>query len=347
MNKLFALVSGLLISSTALSQAQTSVTTEPVGFLKVTLPAAPGVGLSTVTPAAFPLARNPVDVGIITSVGSNTITSSGATWGTLSSTAAPHFIKISSGPAASPTQGVGRFFKISSNTSTVLTLENDGVNLSTVILPDSRYQIFPAHTFASLFGSTTTSLLSGTPADADLIRIYRIVAPSTTPAWVTFWHNGTEWRRIGSALSQNDTLVYPDEGMLLVRRGLSPITLSFVGCAPTTTEQTQIPGPDVTPLANRFPVDLTLGSLGLENLEGWKKDLSPSVADNVRIFDGATWLSYWYSPGNGGTVVPGWKRIGASGDQAAVKISAGSSILVVRQSSSLGKNDILTQSLPY
>jgi uncharacterized protein (TIGR02597 family) len=307
------------------SLSATEVVSAPVGFLQLTFPA------SSTSTLSIPLQRNPVAVGLITFVGTTTLSDSNASWisGQFSAVSKPYLVKIVCGAAA------GRYFLITANTAHQLTVEPRGTALSTTVAAGDRYQIIPARTLGLLFGTSTVPFLTNTdPALADNLKLW------SGSAWEIYYHNGTSWLRKGSTTVKNDVVVYPDEGMVLVRRGTTPLTLAFAGEASVIAEQTEVVGPATTFAANRYPVNTTLNNLGLLNLPNWLSGATAADADRVQIRQGGSWITFWH---NGSQ----WKKGGTSAVQDNTSIAAGTGYLILRRSSSTGLNDFASQPLPY
>lgn len=308
-----------------------SVTTVPVGFQSITIPAASGSTPSR-TLIGISLQPTPVDTGLITSATNSTLTNSSANW-TTNYASSPYLVKVMTGA------GVGRFFLITSNTTSQLTVATQGVDLGTVVSPGDRYQISPANTLGSLFGTTTVQFQTGDSAStADNVLIWN----GTT--FATYYNDTTGWQVGGSFSSQNNTIIYPDEGFFVVHRNASPITVTFTGIIPSTAERTLIPGSGGDLVAQRFPTDTTLGSLNLNSLTGWVSSDSASTSDNVLLWNGttSTWDTYYYD--NTG---PNWAKGGSFSAQDSTAIPAGSAFFIRRKSGSTAGTIYLTGTLPY
>jgi len=335
-----------LFAFASLGLAQTVATT-PVGFTTATIPAAP----SGTTPANTTICSAfyaPAEfTGAVSSVdSSNQISLSGAAFGNLTTVA--HLARFKSGGS------VGRFFVVTANSATQVTLNTaatggSGYTLTTgspgagqtqVVAGDS-VEILPANTFGSLFGtvpvanSGTMPFLTGATFDvADNIQLFN------GATWDVYFHNGTNWRKTGSGLNQNNTVVLPDRGMFVIRRATSALSLNFLGTVPSTTEKTDFPGPGNTFKANRFPLDTNLLTLGLQTLPNWQSGATFDVADNVYLWNGTTWVVYFWNGTN-------WKKTGSGLNQNTTAVPTGTPFFVVRQSSASGATSTLTQTLPY
>jgi uncharacterized protein (TIGR02597 family) len=324
-------VAGLMTALTAQeSRGQTTVATNPVGYVNITATSGETTAMS------IPLQGSAAFTGTVSSVtyasGSSTVTSSSADWtttyGPFSSN--PYIMQMLSGSST------GEYFVIASNTTTSLSVS--GTNLTSQIAVGDQFSIVPLDTLGSLFGTNaaTTGFNVGTnPATVDNVVLRGAFG------WITYYNNGTNWLRQGDGTgsSQNSVPLYPEQGMLIVRQPSSNLVLTVLGNVPTTALQTNLPAGATTFLANRFPVDTSIGGLGLNTYSQWNAGTNPSTCDNLVIRGVFGWLTYYY---NGST----WLRQGdgTGSPQSTTDIPTGSSILIVRQS---GSTLPLNQALPY
>jgi len=314
-----------------------SATTPPIGFFTVTVPAGSAASPSY-TPLSIPLYNNAVFAGAVTSVDSATqITLGGAVWiaGQFATTAAPRFAKVTAGA------GVGRSFLVTGNTTSQLTLSlahtPTMADLRTVLAAGDTVSILPANTLGSIFGTTAPILTTGASASvAD--NVYLLNGPGL--GWSTYFHNATNWRKAGSLANQNDTIFYPDEGILVVHIGVAPVTLMLSGQVPSTVEKTDISGTGSTFGAQRFPVDMQLSAVGYQSLPGWVPGATVSTADNVWAWSTSLkrWEQFYYNGTN-------WRKAGSIANQNTRVLPAGSAVIVIRAGTSTAAT--LSQSLPY
>jgi hypothetical protein len=146
--------------------------------------------------------------------------------------------------------------------------------------------------------------------------------------------------RHGTSTIQNNVVIYPDEGIQVIRRATTPVTISIAGEASLIAEKTQVIGSARTFSANRYPVNATLKNLGLLALPNWLSATNSSSADLVQFCEAGKWVTYWHNGMN-------WIKGGTSGSQDNAPIPAGSGYLINRKSSSVGVSDVATQPLPY
>jgi uncharacterized protein (TIGR02597 family) len=339
----------VLIATVTFASAQ-SVTTIPVGFETATIPAAASASNPSNTPVFVPFYPVADFQGAVSTVDSSSALSiSGAAFTANQFTTTPHLARLKSGAS------VGRFFFISANTATQLTLDTfapDPVNhpygagytLTTGAPSNTQAQvnvgdsveILPANTLGTLFGTSTVPFLTGTPDVADNIFLFN------GTSYDLYYHNGTNWRKNGNLSNQNNAVVLPDRGLFILRRG-GALNLTFLGTVPSTTERTDFPGAGSTFKGTRFPVDMTLAGtnqLNLQTLPGWLKSTDPTAADSVYIWNGASWDQYYHNGTN-------WRKSGNLANQDTKVIPLGAAMFVIRQSGATGNTSTLVQPLPY
>ncbi len=309
------------------------------------MPAATDVNTPSSAVISTPFYQPATFVGTVSSVDSaNQVSLTGASFGTLANTLA----RFKSG------NSVGRFFQVTANTATQVTLDTSaaggsGYTLTTgspsttqtqVAVGDS-VEILPANTLSTLFGSTsaTVPFQQGTSATgADNVLLFN------GTSWDTYYFNGStnHWRKSGNLNNQDNVVVLPDRGIFIVRRATSALPLTFLGAVPSSTEKTDFPGAGSSFRSVRFPVDTTLGTLALQTLPNWTTGTSASGIDNVLIWGGTSWGIYYY---NGST--SHWRKSGNLNNQDTLAIPTGTAIFVSRVSSAAGSTSTLTQTLPY
>ncbi len=310
--------------------AQTTVTTNPVGYVNVTVPSGENAA------ASVPLQNSPVFTGTVSSItyvsGSSSIGSVTADWTSTYGPFAtnPYIVQFLSG------QSTGLYYPIASNSTSTLAVS--GTNLTSLVAVGDSFEILPLDTLGSLFGTNaaTAGFNVGTdPSVADNVLIRGAFG------WLTYYNNGSNWLRQGDATltSQNSVPLYPEQGMLIVRQASSNLVLTITGVVPTTALQTSLPASTTTFLANRFPVATTIAGLGLSSLAQWNAGTNPATCDNLLIHGTFGWLTYYYNGTN-------WLRQGDATEtsQNTTAIGVGSSVLIVRQS---GSSIELNQALPY
>jgi uncharacterized protein (TIGR02597 family) len=329
-------VASTMVTAASL-QAQTTASTVPVGYLAITVPAAASATSPSNAAVSVPFYAGLIPAGSIKSVDSaSSFSIEGANWVVNQFTAAPHFVRIKSGAQT------GRLFLITAHTANQLTVETRGYTLVSgapattgqiQLQTTDTAEIIPAHTLGTLFGAGAIGT-GASAAVADNVIIW------DGSQWVVYFHDGTSWLKSGSFVSQNDAPVRPDTTMFIVRRALTPLDLVLIGTVPSGLERTDIPGPGSVFASRRFPVDTTLGALGLHSLPGWAAGSSASAADEVDLWNGSTWESFYYNGSN-------WKKAGSFVNADSQPVAAGTGLFITRRSSATGTTATLAQPLPY
>ena len=331
-----------LLSVPAYAQVATS---RPVGYLVQTIPA--GQTRSFSVPFDAELSSQSGAVGRLTAVGATTIENSAAGWtpGAFSTAAAPYFLRLTSGAHA------GRSFRIVTpdNTATRLTLANDGVDLTSLGLTvgtttGTTFEIVPGDTLATFFGTTAAgdTLVvqgAGDPLSADLIQVWG------GAGWLNFYYN-TVWSRwardtdVSTDPTRNHFLLRSDRGLMLTRRGATPLTLAVVGRVLATPQRAVHTRSEnaLTFLATMQPGDVTLGALALQTSDrtaGWRSSADPADADILLVWSGATWFSFFFN-----SSVGHWQRVGdATPNRDSFVIASGTPVFVQRRTAGTSTAD--------
>jgi len=352
----FLLVASLASSLTVPAiHAQTTATTDPVGFVTVGIAAGTGSAKKN-TLFSVPLLETEAIsgqvAGTITGVTANTISNSGAGWtaGALSAPATPYLIQITSGAAE------GRMFLIASsantggavsgtaNTATTVTvssLDASQVDLTSlgIVTGTDTYKIYACDTLSSFFGTPATSgVLGGTgSSNADTI----VVVSNGSSATYFYSTSSNRWSRVGlGSPDASNVPLLPYYGIQYCRLGNTALSFVVTGGVPTVDRQVAIKRSGPTLLAQYWPADSTLGSLGLQNLVGWQSGSSASTADTVVLTSAGAASTYFYNGTN-------WKRVALGSPNAdTTPIPVGTTISISKKGSAAGFST-LTQQAPY
>ena len=301
-----------------------SLVSRPTGLLKIQV----NVGESK--PISIPLADAYVYAGTVSTAGADRITTTGAGWavnayGPLASN--PHLVRFTTGGAS------GQHYRITSHTADTLIIQTGGLPLNSLVSAGDQYEVVPADTLARLFGADARP--AGVYANADSQQADNVMIRGTAGV-LTFFNDGVSWYRVGTSSPQNAMVLMPENGFIYVRRGATPFSFSVNGQTPVTNLATEIPAGRTTLIANRFPIDTTLNSLGLHLLPGWLKGADSSIVDNVLLYASGQWKTYYHNGAN-------WLLVGNPTAQDPA-ISTGSSIVIVKRP---GSNVTLNQPRPY
>ncbi len=315
----------------------------PVGYLVQTVPA--GQTRSFSIPFDSDVSSLTSAVGKLTAVGTGYFENSAATWtpGALSTIDAPYFVRITSGAH------IGRSFRIvtPANTATRLYVADDGLGLESLNLAigadGTRFEIIPGDTLATFFGTTTpTNTLvlqgGGDPLSADIVQVWG------GAAWLNFYYN-TTWQRwardtdLISDPSRNGFLLRSDRGLMITRRGSTPLELAVLGRVLNTPQRAFHSRTDnaLTFLATMQAGDVTLGALALQSSArslNWKGASDPANADLLFVWSGATWFSFFYNATAGH-----WQLVGDSDNRDTFLIAAGTPVFVQRRGTGTSAND--------
>ena len=335
------LITAVALLSLALSNSSGApAASVPVGCM--TYPLTSGATISF----GVPLLHLPTVTRTAGTITPNTIGVSDANWtpNQFVSSGAVYFAAIRTGPQA------GRTLLVLGNTSNTLTLDVEDTKLDAtgfaVTAGADTFELFQGDTLGSLFGSTAdgsgflaSGLKGGTSTqNADRIQLFE------GTDFNTYFFNTTvgAWVRVnGGTISHNGLILYPDDGMLLTRRGPTG-NLTILGRVPSTRQLTKFPGGTTSVMAIRFPVDTTLGGLNFGAPGIWLAGSNSTVADTVSVWTGSKWDTYFKNLSNQ------WRKAnGNGGDQSALVIRSGTSIRISKKGSATGSAAYLSQALPY
>ena len=222
------------LAASLYSQAQSSsVTTDPVGFVSVTVPAASDAALGA------PLGRANEYQGVIQSLsgttGSVTLTVAGTPgWlasqfvyavGTQPKT---YYVRIDTGTAREGLIGTITANDATSITFTVPTGDDlVGVKTNAVDGTGDSISIAPYWTLQTL--------VTGVPAGTQLLTYPTNVAGLNVAAAVTYVFTGTNWQQ--GATVMNDVILPPGQGFTLRNNSASAVTISITGSVPMATNR--------------------------------------------------------------------------------------------------------------
>jgi uncharacterized protein (TIGR02597 family) len=334
---------GALGFAFATPAAAQTVTTVPVGVMTYAIPAGTPAAPS-LTAISFQLydqtpPSQGIGNGIIGAITLNTatlrteITVTDANWisGALASSSAPYLIRITSGASS------GKFFQVTANTSTNLTIPGVNQSGSGFAVGDS-FQLIAAETLASFF-TGSNALIGGTSAStSDIVYLFE------GGSWVGYYRNTStatpQWlKAVGRSANSDNIILHPEKGFVIQRKSAA-LNLVLSGVVPNDNFNAPIMNSGSTVTNSGFPVDYKLGTLGLESKLGLIKNASASNADLVSIFQGGSWVSYYHT----GSV---WKKsVGRSSDEGSVLIAAGTPIIITKRGA-LANTTNLVINKPY
>ena len=295
-------VSALLVA-VAPANAQTTVTTDPVGFNQVACPA------NSDTLLSIPFTRSPEFIGTVASVSASTstVTVSGTqTW------APGHFVYVSGSqsntyyalignhPSTNPNEG--NLYPVVGSGSNTLTLNLNGDDISGVAA-NTQILVIPYWTLGTVF-PTADANVSFVPSASTFVKQTQIQIPdysatgiNQSAASIYYFYNNA-WRMSGtsSALDYSDNVILPNSYFVFRNTGTLSVstTLTAVGAVPmrklTVPIATRVGNGQSTPQDNLVamlrPVPVTLNSSGLITSGAFA--VSPSTfnkLDQLLVFD--------------------------------------------------------------
>lgn len=185
-------------------------------------------------------------------------------------------------------------FLILDNDADTITVQCDFdlLDVSREIPTTASISIRRAQTVGGLFGFGA--------GNTDFTTVDRVYLWSGS-SWTTYFVSvDLNWRKVGGGFSTfNDDVVFPDEGFFIQRNDPNDITFTFFGDVPGKAQVTTMPGPGLQFVSSRYPVATTIGQLGFETLPNWQ---TGGNGDLVYIWDGGSWLTYFYQGG--------WRKVG-------------------------------------
>ena len=336
--RLFLPVVISIAASTLALADSTTVSTDPVGFTTGTANASGTAGVVSYTLASLDLTR-PVDYqGAIPAGGASvsgsptvlTFTASTFTGLTFTGTGNSHYIEITNGPGAGVMSTI-----VNSDNDHSLTLADD---LSAIIDNaggTTTFKTRPHWTIGTVFGSGTNPWNfqgATTAGGADTISTLDPVSGALT----SFYYNtnNNKWQQAGK--DATNTTISPETGILITRKGSTPVVYTLQGAVKTGTTCFYITGGTgsqsvATIIPNPYPLNsVTLASSGLytgTNTTGVTGASTAGGADTVAILSpsGALTPTYYYNTKNNR-----WQQGGQ--DASTAVIGDGTAVLITRKS---------------
>jgi uncharacterized protein (TIGR02597 family) len=329
---------GLLLASAASLFAQTTATTDPVGFITLNAAGNAGSGNPAFSFRGLGMTRAVEYQGSAESVGANSLIDNDATWADNQFNGAngAYLVEIVSGPGAGTTFDI----QLTTAATKMLTLVQ---NLPGTVTAPVSFKIRKHWTLATVFGANNEGGLTGgdvTTADRILVQngaIYDAYYYQTSGV------GGIGWRKAGEpSVDASGTVFVPEEGLILKRNQSASVNIVLMGAV--KTGQTSVPvltGSNT--LGNVYAANMTLADSGLFTGDAATGIAGGSVtsADQVLVWNGTTYDTYYYQTAGIGGV--GWRKAGApSLDSSAAVIPVGTSVILKRKTAS-GFNWIIPQ----
>jgi uncharacterized protein (TIGR02597 family) len=333
----------------ALLNAQTTVATDPVGFVTTTIKASTTPGAPANTPLSpVLLALSAVTgstAGQLSSVSASDVTVASAGWTTSELVSSQAYLLFKSGALS------GLILRVTANTATTATLDTLGASLVSLgAAAGDSYQLVQGDTLSSMFDDSNNDsipdgVVGGTQAQFQAGQTDRVTTRDTAGTVRSYYFNTqfNQWRRLGSNSNQGTVPIAPTSGVMYARIGNTPITLVTTGNVPVSAVKFLVPTSGQTYFARYFPTDGTINSFGFQNLSGWKGTNTPGVtisgADKIVTTDVSGTIRQYYWTGTQ------WRRQGSATDQSATPVPIGGSVSVIRTGS--GEPQLLSFNVPY
>jgi len=333
LNVALAIFVAAVMSGNAQTNSTNTVNSDIVGYQTATIAG----GGTTVAPKYTMLAVNLANPTVYQATMENTLSGTFTAGAYNAGTYAKFYLEIVS---------TGARADIVSNTASSLALATaDQASISAALATPQAVRIRKHRTLSDLFGgasgtttdSTVPFLKSTAAASADNVLVmingvYKTLYYSslgTRPGW-----------RDGTTLA-TDFPIYPSDGIFIARKATAPLSITISGEVKNYTSLIPITAgvstsnPKYTLTTFPVPVAVTLPTLfggdgtttGGASLK-LNRGTSAALADNVLIWNGTTFLTYFYS--SAGTK-PGW-RDSAGNVASAVSIPSDAAFLIKRTS---------------
>ncbi len=309
--------------------AQTTATTDPVGFVTMTIAAGTG-SASNYSFNGMALTRTVSYQGTAetATAATTTLIDNEAVWTDNqfngASSAITHYVEITSGSSA------GTTYDITGTTASTKTLTL-AQPLAAGVAAGASFKIRQHWTVASIFGAADEAgLTGGTSSTADQILINN-GAGFDTYYYKTTGPGGIGWRSTASvSVDRSGTLIYPDDSLVVKRTAATAVNVVIMGSVKTGQSSYPVATGN-TFIANPCAAPLTLASCGIYTTDANTGLLggTSGTADKITLWNGAAYDTYYYkTTGPGGT---GWRSTSSiSIDASAIPIAVGTSVVVVR-----------------
>ena len=209
----------------------------------------------------------------------------------------------------------GMVFPVIGHVGDVVTINATAAQISTYLALYDGVEIIEANTLESLFGVGDDFVgLSGKPSSGDNIYVWNSVG------WKVYFHYNDKWQTFGTRSDQKATIIYPDEGLIYVRRS-DAMTLTFSGNIPNSVQCYMPPRDNKFLMSNPFPIAMNLSEL-IDTSSNWSSNTNIIDADQILVWTGSAWAIYFHN---------GTDWINYMTSQIDDKsIEAGSSFMIIR-----------------
>ena len=345
---LLTYLTGIALAAGMISAAASgaSVATIPAGMISYAIPH----GTSTLL--SLPLTNTETFTSTVSAVTANTIAVADTPAPFTKSMApaiTPYFVKFLSGTET------GRVLLITSNTTSVLTLDvadhgTGSVPLTSsdfAVQPGDAFEIFPGDTISSIFGAGTAQnplILTGgaSPGPADTVALVSVA----TIAPVTYYFNTTDghWEQFGAGKANaNNGIIYPYCAMVIFHQQTSADAVLIVsGRVTPVGAQTKVVSLGTVYTSTHFATDVKLSQLNFG--ANWVMGSNINTADNLSVWNASAnrFDTYYQKPDST------WRRFpDTETDQSSVSIAAGTVTAIAKRTAAAGAATFVQSPLPY
>lgn len=334
----------LSVTSFALSgaSAQSTATTDPVGFVSYT------VNAQSDQKVGVPMQQASSYNGVASSVSANIVQSAG-----LPALSGDNFLLVTSGAAA------GQWEQISNSSAGQVTIASAIPGFQT----NDTFVVKPFWTLNSLFpngGAIPASVDPENPVAVVLFNVAGATGINQATGDAYLYHAGevlpAGWYDANTFELANSVTINPESFITIRNSTASPINVSFVGSVPAAKTAIDVTsrsaGPQDNLVYNRFPADVTLLNSGLASSGAVSPSPDPeNPSDTVLVYqtdssglNPATSASYIY---HAGEVLPaGWYNANDFESADSVVIPAGGAFIIRKPT---GANSVISWNpdLPY
>jgi uncharacterized protein (TIGR02597 family) len=308
--------------------AQTA-TTDPVGFITLSVPGNGGSG-SSIAITGLGLTRPIEYQGSAEAVGANSLTDNEATWtdNQFNGANGEFFVEITSGPGAGVTANITG---TNAQTKTITTAES----LQGVAAQGVTFKIRKHWTLSSVFGADAANLniAGGTATTADQVLLWNGTGYDTY-YFQTSGIGGVGWRKSGApTVDQASLKIFPEEGVTIKRKQQTAANIVLMGAVKLGPTSVAVDN-GISVIGNVYASGMTLASSGLHdaNDDPAKGVAGGTVtsADQVLIWNGTGYDTYYFQTSGIGGV--GWRKSGApTVDASNTPVPVGSAVTIKRK----------------
>jgi uncharacterized protein (TIGR02597 family) len=330
--KTLALLSGAALLASSNLTAET-VSTDPVGYVTITVNGTGGAGSSAVSVVGVPLENAIAASGALNSVLGDTLTSNAANW-LAGAFASSHYLQVTSGANA------GVSVAIAGNDVTTLTTEQD---ISSLLVGDESYVIRAYTTLADVFGSANEAGIGSgaNSTDADELLIY-----NGTGFDIYYYQEGAPfggegWRASVNAFTDASATPLPYGAALIIKRKQDADVFVVVSGSVLATDSFVPVENGVNWVSGANPIEYTLASYFGTDGGSLLSGPNSSEADEILVpKDGGGFDVYYFQEGAAFGGVGYRSSVNAFADaSSAVLASVGKGFVLKRKGSAYNQLD--------